>query len=399
VKDATKTLATMPIRLKLWQVDLPSTATLRTNFGYSWNGACVQEYGGYTGCGKVVNASDDEGVEYFHILYATFALDHRVSLSDVVYYGPSNTDWTHFDNLYGPLMDGTAKTRLPGAKLTAMNYTGGNSDTAALGRWATHFKAKSWMDRLAFYHCDEPPNGCSFAASKAEEDLVHGVDPTFRTLLTTNIDSITANNMLDSVDIAVPIVEEMQPHGGMSARPKYDSFLQRSAQKMLFWYQSCDEHESCGGGPGPITATWPSYMADATPMRNRVFQWMAYMFDVKGELYYATDLCFQQTCGGQTDPLKSIYAFAGNGDGTLFYPGRPATIGGTKHVPLSSIRFELIREGMEDYELLHQSAPADATAAIKTFISAADTFASDPAKLMAARETLGDHLHLKAIGQ
>lgn len=66
---------------------------------------------------------------------------------------------------------------------------------------------------------------------------------------------------------------------------------------------------------------------------------------------------------------------------------------------LSSIRFELIREGMEDYELLRQSAPADAKTAIQSFISAADTFAADPAKRMAARETLGDRLHLAAINK
>lgn len=403
VKSNGQPIATMPILLKLWQVDLPPTATLRTNFGLSWNGACVQEYGGYAGCGKAVNGTDDEGVEYFHELYARFALDHRVSLADVVYSGPPGDDWTHFDAVYAPLFDGTAKTRLAGAKMTTIDYVGGASDTAAMARWAAHFKAKGWMDRLAYYHCDEPAsgNGCTFAQALAEESAVHGVDPAFRTILTANIDDVTKNGLLDAVDVITPIVEEMQPHGGASQRPKYDAFLARSAEKRLYWYQSCDEHESCSpsGMPGPASATWPSYMADATPMRNRVFQWMAWMFDVSGELYYATDLCFQQTCDGQTDPLKSIYAFSGNGDGTLFYPGRVATIGGAHHVPLSSIRFELIREGLEDYELLAQSDRTFAATVVKGAISSADTFSADPGTLMGARETLGDRLHAKNVGR
>ena len=37
---------------------------------------------------------------------------------------------------------------------------------------------------------------------------------------------------------------------------------------------------------------------------------------------------------------------------TLFYPGVPSKIGGTHHVPVTSIRFKLIREGYEDYEYL-----------------------------------------------
>jgi hypothetical protein len=143
-------------------------------------------------------------------------------------------------------------------------------------------------------------------------------------------------------------------------------------------------------------------MADASPMRNRVFQWLAYVFGIQGELYYASDLCFAQSCGGSNDPLQSIYAFSGNGDGTLYYPGRPSVIGGQHHIPLSSIRFELIREGMEDYELLHALDAAGqgafAMAQATSFIQRADTFSDDPTTLYAAREALGDKLHALAVG-
>ena len=401
-----KTLSTMPIRLKVWKVDLPSTASLRSNFGLSWDGACVQEYGGYGGCGAAVPSGNaDDGVEYFHVLYTSFALDHRVSLGGAVYAGPSSTDWTHFDSVYAPLLNGTAKTRLAGAKLTTLDYVGGTGSTT-VSNWATHFQTQGWLDALVYYHCDEPASGnsCTFADALSEEDSVHSAAADLRTLLTANISDITNNGLLDAVDVVTPVVDQMQPHGQASQRPQYDSFLQRSSLKRLYWYQSCDEHESCdqGGTPGPATATWPSYMADASPMRNRVFQWMAYVFGTQGELYYATDLCFTQSCGGSTDPLQSIYAFSGNGDGTLYYPGRPSVIGGQHHVPLSSIRFELIREGMEDYELLHALDAAGQGAFAMTqatsFIQRADTFSDDPTTLYAAREALGDKLHAIALG-
>ena len=40
----------------------------------------------------------------------------------------------------------------------------------------------------------------------------------------------------------------------------------------------------------------------------------------------------------ESDPWKSVYAFGGNGDGTLFYPGTPERIGGRTHIPVESLR-------------------------------------------------------------
>jgi hypothetical protein len=52
------------------------------------------------------------------------------------------------------------------------------------------------------------------------------------------------------------------------------------------------------------------------------------------------------------DPWRQVRAFAGNGDGTLLYPGRPAEWGGTRPFPVESIRLRTIRDGLEDLELL-----------------------------------------------
>ena len=408
VRAGGATLATLPVRLEVWNVDLPSTSSLPTHFAVNWKGACVQEFGSYEACGGAVpSGSRDAGVELFHVLYATFALDRRVSLANVTYAAPRGDDWSHFDATYGPLLDGTAATRLPGARLTRITYAGGGEDAAAMSRWVKHFRTRGWLDRLVYYRCDEPGHGtCTFESARDEEDRVHAASPDFRTLLTTDIENLAAHGLLDSVDVAVPVLDRVQPHGKPSLRPRYDAFLSRSPRKQLFWYQSCDQHESCANGRmGPAQATWPSYMVDASPMRNRVFQWMAFLERIQGELYYAVDYCFTRECGpaGSTsrDPFRSVYAFGGHGDGTLLYPGNTRTIGGRHHVPLSSIRLELIREGLEDYELLHmlesQGEGDFARAQAASFIRRADEFASDPARLLAARRALGRRLHARSL--
>jgi len=392
----------LPIRLAVWDFALPSTATLASGFGVSWNGLCAQAYGDYAACSAYPGAGGDAdtAIELTHVAESTMFLDERVSLAEMVYYAPATAagDWSHFDDVYAPLMNGTAPTRLAGARLTHLWFTGDQSDATALVAWRDHFRQQGWDDRTSVYYCDEPPNGCSFAETQSRADFIHTSAPGLPTLLTTDYAEASANDLLDRVDYMVPIVESMEARGMPSVRGDYDAWL-AGGGKHLWWYQSCDEHESCSNGnPGPATATWPSYMVDATPVRNRVFQWLAYLYRIEGELYYDTDYCWTSTCGaGTTDPWVSVYAFGGNGDGTLFYPGTPARIGGTTPVPVPSIRLELIRDGMEDYEYLHAlDAAGDGAFAgdqAATFITNNYTFDNDPAKLQAARDAMGWRLH------
>jgi hypothetical protein len=85
------------------------------------------------------------------------------------------------------------------------------------------------------------------------------------------------------------------------------------------------------------------------------------------------------------------------------YPGTTRAIGGRHHVPLSSIRIELIREGMEDDELLHllesQGEGEFARAQGRSFIRRADEFASDPARFLATRHALGRRLHARSLAR
>ncbi|MGC3996712.1 MAG: sugar-binding protein [Anaeromyxobacter sp.] len=121
-------------------------------------------------------------------------------------------------------------------------------------------------------------------------------------------------------------------------------FVQSGPRKELWAYQSCMSH-GCGGTSDYFTG-WPSYMIDASPVRNRAMQWLEYLYGVTGEVYFETTMAYTH------DAWNNQWDFTGNGDGTLFYPGTPAKIGGTTHIPVASIRLALIREGMEDFEYL-----------------------------------------------
>ena len=406
VKDGTTILATLPVRLAVWDFALPSTATLRSGFGLGWDSLCKQAYGDYYACNTFPGAGgdSDKATELTHVLQGKMFLDYRVSLAAIVYAPVGGSDFSHFDAVYGPLLGGTTDTRLPGAKLTGIWYTGDDTNSQQMSRWRDHFAAATnWGALTADYYCDEPPNGCSWADALSRATAIHTAAPGLLTLLTTNYANASAHGLLDAVDVLVPIIEEMEPRGGTNARSSYDTWLAKP-NKHIWWYQSCDEHESCdNGSPGPAESTWPSYMVDASSTRNRVFQWLAYLDRIEGELYYATDYCWtadncgDATSGHTTDPWVSIYAFGGNGDGTLYYPGTPAKIGGSTPVPVPSLRLALIRDGMEDFEYLHALDVAGdgafATTTARGFITNATTFNNDPTALQSARRALGDRLH------
>ena len=324
------------VSLRVRGFEIPSTATLKSAFGVRWN-VCASHLGSYEACG-------DAGIEQYQVMYGQAALDHRVTLESVVYYGPDGTDWTRFDATYGPMLDGTAGTRLSGARLTTLRVMTGDAGQMAL--WHDHFDERGWLDRLFDYTCDEPPAGCGWDEIPARAAAAHGAG--IRTLVTTDIDEVNDRGLHDDIDILVPVVNYMHPRDESSRRPDYDGFLTGGEDKELWMYQSCMSH-GCGDGcvetAGDWYTGWPSYMIDTSALQNRAMQWIAFIYDIGGELYFATTHDLPTAWDDQCD-------FSGNGDGTLFYPGTPDRIGGSSHIPVESIRLKLIREGMEDFEYL-----------------------------------------------
>jgi len=215
------------------------------------------------------------------------------------------------------------------------------------------YATKHWGSSLGpmfDYTCDEPPNGCLWSEINARAELVHGASPNLKTLVTTTVDDADTNNVTDSIDILVPLLNFMDgkkpPYLG-NQRSNYDAFLESRAGREVWLYQSCMSH-GCGSHQSdPYWAGWASYMVDANGVRNRAMQWLCYNYNVTGEVYFETAYAFSGTA-----PWDNLWYFGGNGDGSLFYPGVPSKIGGTHHIPITSIRFKLIREGYEDYEYL-----------------------------------------------
>ena len=107
-----------------------------------------------------------------------------------------------------------------------------------------------------------------------------------------------------------------------------------------------------------------------------------------GELYY--DMLHAWT----GDPWTDVRAFAGNGDGTLLYPGRPQQLGGATPFPVGSIRLAIIRDALEDAELVALARAAgegrEADRFLSRLVPSARGWERRPEPWLRARRALGD---------
>jgi hypothetical protein len=394
--NAGSTYATLPILLAVWNFSLPSTSSLTTSYSTEQQAMCLQAYGSYAGCSVFPGAggSSDTAIDLMQVDVGKMMLDHRISDASLVTLAPPTTDFTQFDSRYGPLLDGTARTLLSGARLTDIYYYPAHRLPSAtlVQNWATHFNAKGWLPQLEFPVCDEPPSGCNWTDIPTWAAPVLGASPPIRTMVTTSLSKATSNGVLGSIKILADAQYDLDSSGfgGSNTRPGYNSWI--SGGGTLWWYIS--------DGTAPL----PQYFIDATPVRNRVNQWLTYLYNISGELYFDMDFCFDHDlthCGSSgsslADPWVNIRAFNGNGEGTLYYPGTPAKIGGTTPVPIPSIRLKLIRDGMEDYEYLHMlnalGQYAFATTTARGFITNITIFSNNSVDLQNARLALGNKIH------
>jgi hypothetical protein len=337
----------IPITLQVWNFALPSTSSLKTSFGFNGTGAVKEHFGRYT---------NDQDLARLTRLYEKAALLHRISIhggrmvAPRIPVGGASIEWKDYDAEAGPFLDGTALTAgdpLPGATATTadLRIPPGLTEEQRqpyYPQWIRHFRERKWSSRLFYYLWDEPARAM-YDEVAAKGRAAHRAAPEVRNLVT-----VSRNAALEGVvDIWVPLINCLQLKPGLP--PFCDESAPREAYKQgLWWYQSCASH-GCNITGGEYFQGWPSYMIDASPAGNRIFQWLAWKYGIEGELYFNMDESF----GRGPDPWETVLLFGGNGDGTLFYPGKPAIIGGDTDIPIESIRLKLIREGLEDYEYLH----------------------------------------------
>lgn len=249
------------------------------------------------------------------------------------------------------------------------------------------FRKNGWREHLVFNSpIDEPNSKKDYEETRLWARLVHETVPGIPFLATESPVSDNPDwgtlrgyvnnfcvhgNTLNSPDVKQALREE-QANGGEAT-----------------WYISCDQ-----------AYPQPNYFIDAPALDPVMVPWITERYKMNGFLYWAANF-WNQTPDPWLDPVTFISGFdcSGgyvlNGEGSLIYPGNHTKrYTGQPDVngPVSSIRFELLREGIEDYEyiwMLKNKGAADfAEKIVNNMVIDVSTFSRNLDELYLARKAM-----------
>ncbi len=413
--------ATLPVELVVWDFALPQEIHLAGEWGFGWSDV-VETYGG-TSEGSVQPCYWD----LVDALYEDFA-DHRLTPKGVGWPAGLNYpggvaydcdghldpdawgDWDFhtlaqkylrgdaLDNGTGfPsfLIEGPSSNWPPDSRPSS--FCGESRGTDPPGnsgyntRWFQYWAAVSdYLDdnpdyaAKGYYHVVNEPQTFEhydIVAYLAQQTKAHA--PDVRILLSEQVEPYIYDNATypgAQIDVWMPTISNYQ------VTRAHDR--QQNHGESVWWYFLYGDRPPL---PNPTVMDRPGIEARITP-------WLAWRERVEGLLYYSiTDW--------DPSPWTDPWINDGNGDGFLFYPPQDGTVAYDPCEPQSnrlvtSVRWELLREGMEDYEylwLLNGGDPQigvtnDADVLAGQFIASRTLFSRVPTDLYAAREAIAERL-------
>lgn len=194
------------------------------------------------------------------------------------------------------------------------------------------------------------------------------------------------------VDIFVPVMDQFD-RSGFPPVAAYEKLAKKGKE---FWlYNSCMSH-GCGNDHESGSPDW---MIDRPGAHVRVLGWLAHHFGVKNLLYYSVNNGYQHFPSGR-DPWVDQWDFSGNGDGTLFYPGRPGLHGLSDHAPIDSLRLKLWRQSSYDADYVQmirdsKALPAWWNTSVREVVRGIRTWSKSEKTYTQLREKIGDYLDAK----
>ncbi len=263
----------------------------------------------------------DRWVELFQSVGAIGTIEGGHLCGRLSWEGSNYYVW--YPPVYNP--DGTRKT-MPTTVATSAQARSFYSQLLPALR--DHLRQKGWLDRY-IQHVGDEPISQSAASYRGVAAIVREYAPEFKI-----IDAVQTTNLIGAIDILVP-----QSHEYNDNALFYES--RKSAGEQVWFY-------TCLTPKGQYMNRFLDY-----PLLDvRLLHWMNFKYGLPGYLHWGFNFWHGDPFTNIEDNWGSTTtAFSPPGDSHIVYKG----ING----PLSSIRLEALRDGIEDYELLTLLAKQD----------------------------------------
>lgn len=332
---------TTKVTIQVSSIQLNSPFQLKTSFGFAPWSVLKKHYGGWH--------ADEFNV---YKIYYDLAKEHQIDLHKL---------YTHFSTSQAtdPLADGTEKDPHNFINIVK-SWTQNNHLLTTDLPIAENFKSakpqseKFWINlnqsvlnhklgQHSFVYFKDEPKADEIPAIKANLTKIKKWAPDLKFLLVSDF----YPELSGLVDIWVVNLWSLQQKDKPSL--KFYQQLQKD-KKIEFWiYVSCNSHGCDGAEEHPL----PDLMIDQALIKTRSFAWSALALGAQGLLYY--DTVYGYDSAKSTSPWTDTFAFTGVGEGNLFYPCTKQLGGCQSPTAFASLRLKILRDGLEDAQLLGQT--------------------------------------------
>jgi len=175
-----------------------------------------------------------------------------------------------------------------------------------------HLRAKGWLEKALFHICDEPSDH-NVMAWRAASDFLHGLAPELR-----RIDAIETPHCLGALEVWAPKLDHLATW--------HQAYEQAQRQGNELWFYTVGIFQ----GGSLLNKT-----VDVPLIETRLMHWLNYRYNLRGYLHWG----FNEWTD---DPIN--HPGEHRGDGWHVYP-KPDGL-------LDSLRWEQMRNGLQDYECL-----------------------------------------------
>ena len=376
-----KTVKRADVYARVWDFALSDETACKTAFGLSSYNIYLYH--------RLYDGDDGE----LYCKYYDFMLENRLS----AYYLPysvlderadaymSNPRVTSF------MIDGRDH---PHAGLTPETQ-GSMSDDELSAAYAKLSANEDWMKKGYFYYVDEPSNDSMVAEVGETSTRLESLFPGYRLTVPYFTNNFGGGDMTETLrDFGVNLwtpLSAFWTHNDETARGRnvlfdrrtenlYGTAEERFAEYVadgdeLWWYV-------CIVPQYPYANFFSTYQGALT----RVLFWQQYMYGIDGVLYWAVN---DWQGGAEWRTMDCGFAY---GDGRLLYCGQKYKVKG----PISSIRLEMIRDGIEDFQYMKMAEESLGKAEVDRIVATVTTgilaYTHDADVIREARNALGDAL-------
>ncbi|MGI6295611.1 MAG: glycoside hydrolase domain-containing protein [Armatimonadota bacterium] len=225
-----------------------------------------------------------------------------------------------------------------------------------------HLEEKGWLQRYVHHIADEPTETNAKAYVEVAK-MIRKYAPKLRI-----IDACMCESIVGAIDVWVPVTSALDA--------KMEFYKGRKQLGEEVWFYTCQAPKG----------KYMNRFIDYHTLSTRLLHWLNYKYDVTGYLHWGLTT-WRGDPFTNMEPAWRENAYLPPGDDHLVYPG---PLG-----PLSSIRWEAMRDGIEDYEmlkLLEKRNPKLAAEICNSVVQSFTEYTLDPVVFKKARGRMLDTL-------